>query len=146
MAYYKTRRNFKPHNLNNTTININKEHKVEGLHSVTITRDEDEVTVVKSNDGLAVFAENPSLSGTIVLEVLEASPTTDYLWARYNSQASFGISVLDAAVPALNGSGAQCRVMKPTEVVRDNEPKMQEWTLICTYLDIAGGSYSQVSP
>jgi hypothetical protein len=145
MAEYKSRRNFTPHNFNNTTITIDKTDKAEGVETLEVEPTNDEVTVQDAADGLAIFVENPSRVGEIRLSFLEASATNDKMEELYKSKATFSIDVKDSAVPDLDCRSAQCRISKHPTITRGREATFVEWVCICTYLDIKGGSYALVS-
>ena len=142
MAVYKTRRNYVDHDFNSTNITINKVHKAEGVNSLTVDRSEDKFSVTEVADGMAQFAFKPSRVGTFVLEILEASATNDVLWDLEIAGASFNISVLDANAPNLDCNSPNCHIVKKHTITRDGEAPMIEWTFLCTYLEMRGGSYT----
>jgi len=146
VAKYKTRRNYVDHDFNSTTLTINGEHKAEGLEMIEVERTEDETVVVESGDGMAMFSNSASRSGTIKFQVLDASATNDVMWDLHKAGTSFKLSVLDVAAPNLDCKGAQCRVQKRPIVKRSKEVDVVEWVCIVAYLDAVGGSYTLVTP
>lgn len=142
MAKYATRRNYTPHAINNLTILINGEHKIEGLDLFEAELNEDEVDVQTVASGLAIMNEKPSLVGQIRINFLEASASTDALWEILDGGATFTISALDAAAPNFDVKGAYCRVMKRPVISRGAEATVSEWIFTAGYLDIKGGSYA----
>ena len=142
MAKYQTRRNLTPHTINNLTILINGEHKVEGLDLFEAELDEGEATVQTVASGLAVINENPSLAGQIRINFLDASASTDAVWTILDSGATFTISALDEAAENFDVKGAYCRVMKRPVISRGAEATVSEWIFVSGYLDIKGGSYA----
>jgi hypothetical protein len=142
MAKYKARRNYVDHDFNNTTLTIDGEHKAEGLEMIEFELDEDENTIQKAADGVALINNNPSRSGTIKFQVLESSATTSIMWALRTANRAFKVSMLDTASPELDCKGAFCRIGKPPIVKRGLNGDVVEWLLICPYLDVLGGSYT----
>ena len=145
MAVYKDRRNFKDHDFNNTSLLIAGEDKAEGVEMIEVELDEDVTTVQKVADGTGIFANNPSRSGTIKFQILEASATTDVMWALHKSNEAFSIGILDPTAPNLSCRGAKCRIGKPPVIKRGLEADVVEWVCVCAYLDVFGGSYSLAS-
>jgi hypothetical protein len=146
MAKYQTRRNIVPHTINNLTILLNGEHKVEGLDLFEAELDEDEVTTQKVASGIGILNENPSLTGQIRINFLEASATTDAVYTILNSGETFTISALDEAAENFDVKGQQCRVMKRPVISRGAEATVSEWIFVAVYLDIKGGSYAVATP
>ena len=142
MAEYKTRRNYVDHDFNTTTITINKTHKAEGVNSLAVERNEDKFSVTEVADGMAQFAFKPSRTGTFVIEILAASATNDILWDLEIANSSFAISVLDSNAPNLDCNSPYCHIVKKPAINRDGEAPMIEWTFICAYLEMRGGSYT----
>jgi hypothetical protein len=124
---------------------INGTDKAEGLEMIEVEFDEDEVTVQKVADGTAIYSTNPSRSGTIKFQIIEASATNDVMWTLRKNNTSFSIGILDPTAPNLTCRGAKCRIGKPPVIKRGLECDIVEWTCICTYLDARGGSYSLAS-
>lgn len=145
MGNYKDRRNYVDHDFNTTVLLINGEDKAEGLEMIEVELDEDETTVQKVADGMAIFVKNPSRSGTIKFQFLEASKTNDVMWALRTGDTSFKLSIQDPSAPNLSCKGAKCRIGKPPIVKRGLEADVVEWTCICAYLDVKGGSYALAS-
>ncbi len=142
MAKYATRRNLTPHAINNLTILVNGEHKIEGLDLFEAELDEDEVSVQTVASGLAIMNENPTLTGQIRINFLEASASTDALWTILDSGDTFTISALDAVAENFDVRGAYCRVLKRPKITRGAEATVSEWVFTSGYLDIKGGSYA----
>ena len=142
MAKYRDRVNYVDHDFNNTTLSINGTHIAEGVEMVEVELDEDETTVQKVADGTGIFVNDPSRSGTFKFQILEASATNDIMWALRAANSSFKVSLLDVAAPNLDCHGNQCRIAKPPVVKRGKEADVVEWSLICVYMDVKGGSYS----
>lgn len=142
MAVYRDRVNYVDHDMNNTTLSINGEHVAQGVEMIEVELDEDETTVQKVADGTGIFVTDPSRSGVIRFQILEASATNDIMWDLRAANSSFKVSVLDVAAPNLDCHGNYCRVAKPPVVKRGKEADVVEWVLICVYLDVKGGSYS----
>jgi hypothetical protein len=142
MPTYKDRKNYVPHDFNNTVFTINKDHKAEGLESIAIELDEDETTVQSVADGLAQFLQNPGITGTITFSCLEASVTNGYMWARWKANQSFPIQMRDTASPNLKAGGDYCRIMKRPVLARNkNELPIVEWVCVTPYLDSEAGSF-----
>ena len=146
MANYRSRRNYVFHSINNLTILIDGVHKVEGLDLFEAELDDDEVVLTKVADGLGIMSTNPSQSGTIKVNWLEASKTTDDVWAILDSGASFSISAIDSSADNFDVRGQYCRVQKRPVVSRGAEATVSEWVFITAYLDIKGGSYALATP
>jgi hypothetical protein len=142
MGYYATRRNYKAHNFNNSTLTINGTHKAEGLDGFEVELDVDEVDVSLVADGTGLFVENPSQAGSFKIKMSEASATNAFLWDLVKSKAHFSLSFLDSAVPDLDCNGQQCRIAKRPKIERGKDPAIVEWTCKAVYLDCIGGSYS----
>lgn len=145
MGNYKDIRNYVDHDFNATVLSINNEHNAEGLEMIEVELDEDENTIQKVADGSAIIVQNPSRSGVIRFQILEASATNDVMWTHRENNTSFSIGILDPNAPNLSCKGAQCRIGKPPVVRRGPEADIVEWTCICAYLNVKGGSYSLVS-
>jgi hypothetical protein len=142
MAIYRDRVNYVDHDFNNTTLSIDSDHVAQGLQMIEIELDEDETDIQKVADGTGLFVTNPSRSGTIKFQILEASATNDKMWELRESNSSFPVSLLDTAAPNLNCRGSYCRIGKPPVVKRGKEADVVEWMCKCIYLDVKGGSYS----
>jgi len=142
MAKYKDRINYVDHDFNNSSLTINGAHVAQGLESIEVELDEDEVDVVKVGDGTGIFVNDPSRSGTIKFQILEASATNDVMWALRTAGTSFPISFLDSSAPNLDCHGNNCRIQKPPVVKRSKEVDIVEWVCKCVYLDVKGGAYS----
>ena len=95
MTAYKDNVNFVAHSFNTTTVLINDEHKVQGLHTIEVNFDEDEVETQAVASGMSIFVENPVTKGEIVISFLEASATTDYLWDLKDTGDQFAIAIND---------------------------------------------------
>ena len=145
MADYKDRINYEDHDFNSTTVIINGEHKVEGLDSVTVEYENDEVGIQTVNDGTAIPVVNPRRNGTITIGFLEAGATTDVMYGLLETRTAFKVQIKDSVAPNLDCKGARCRVMKRPNIVRGAEATIAEWVLIVPYLDSKGGSYSLAS-
>jgi hypothetical protein len=141
MVQYKDDVDIVAHNFNNTTLTFAGEHNAVGLEMVEVDRDEDEVETQSVADGMAISVENPIKTGTFKCQVLEAGPTTDWLWAKRNERKSFKITLTDTASPNLNCVGRKCRIAKPPTIKRGKEADVTEWTFVVPYLDMQGGSY-----
>lgn len=146
MGVYRDRINYVPHDFNTTVLTINSEHKAVGLDSLTVARAEDAVTVKTVGDGTGIPELNPSREGTITFSVLEASATNDYMWDLYEAGTAFPVSVLDSNAPNLDASGTYCYVSKVPDLVKSKEHSVVEWTCICVYLKMRGGSYTLATP
>lgn len=142
MAVYRDRVNYVDHDMNNTTLTINGTSVAEGVEMIEVELDEDETTVQKVADGTGIFVTDPSRSGVIRFQILEASATNDTMWALRTANSSFKLSILDTASPNLDCHGNYCRIAKPPVVRRGKEADVVEWVCICVYLDVKGGSYS----
>lgn len=142
MGTYQTRRNYKNHNFNKSTLTLGGEHKAEGMNGFDVDLDEDEVETMSVADGTGMFVENPSLKGTIKIRMLEASTTNAWLWTKRAARTTFSVGFLDEVVPDLECSAQQCRITKPPMFVRGKDPAVVEWILKTVYLDVKGGSYS----
>ncbi len=108
--------------------------------------DEDETTVQKAGDGLAIFVNDPSKTGVIRMQLLEASATNKKLWELREAGNPFSVSILDKNAPDFNCRSAQTMVQKPPVARRSKEHDIVEWVLVSTYLDVKGDGYSLVSP
>lgn len=142
MGTYQTRRNYKVHNFNNSTLTLGGEHKAEGMDGFDVELDEDEVETMSVADGTGLFVENPSLKGTIKIRLLEASTTNAWLSDKRAERSTFSVGFLDSTVPDLECSAQQCRITKMPMVTRGKDPAVVEWVLKTVYLDVKGGSYS----
>jgi hypothetical protein len=146
VAKRRARRNYKPHELNSSVLVINNETQAEGVDMIEAERNSDETTIVTSADGLSLPSINPDQSGTIKLTVLEASATTDVLWDLYNAGDPFSVGVSDDVSPKFDVKGQNCYITKAPIVRRGPDADRVEWTFVCGYLDIRGGSYDLLSP
>jgi hypothetical protein len=141
MTQYKDDIDVVPHNFNNTTLTLGGEHTAEGLEMVQAERTEDEVSLFTVNSGMAIFVENPKKIGEFTVQILEASPTTKWLWDKRRARKAFKIDMADTAAPNLDVSGRFCRIMKPPAIVRDAEAQTVEWKFLVAYLEMEGDSY-----
>ncbi|GEM_PF-5610884 len=142
MAAYKDRKNYVPHSINNVTVTIDGEHKIEGLELFEAEMDEDEVTVQTVADGTGILVENPSRAGQIRIQFLEAGASSDKMYELLEGREVFSISALDVAAPNFDVHGNYCRVMKRPVITRGREAGVPEWVFVSVYLDIKGGSYA----
>ena len=142
MAAYKDRVNYVPHSINNVTVTIDGEHKIEGLELFEAEMDEDELTVQTVADGTGILVENPSRAGTIKLTFLEAGASSDKLYELLEGRDVFSVAALDAAAPDFDVHGTYCRVMKRPPIRRGREADTPEWVFVCVYLDMKGASYA----
>lgn len=142
MGIYKDELNTVAHDFNSTTITINDEHNATGVEGLEVSVDEDRISTQAVSDGTAVFNKNPIKTGSIALQILESSPTSDYLWDLYNADGEFSIGVVDANAPNLKANGRRFRVMRAPNLVRARETNIVEWVFSTTYLNARGGSYS----
>ncbi|MCP4604488.1 MAG: hypothetical protein GY847_28860 [Proteobacteria bacterium] len=142
MAKYKERKNYVPHNINNTTVTIDDVDIVEALDSVEFEMVNDETSIETSADGVAVIVENPSRVGTCKLVFLEPSATSKVLWDLVASGNTFSLAASDTATPEMRVSAKYCRVVKAPALSRGASPDKPEWTITSGYMDIKGSSYS----
>ena len=142
MAAYKDRVNYVPHSINNVTVLINGEHKIEGLESFEAEMDEDEATVQTVADGTGIIVENPSRAGQIKLVFLEASASSYELYTLLEGRDVFSIAALDVGAPDFDVHGTYCRVMKRPPIKRGREADTPEWIFVSVYLDMKGASYA----
>lgn len=138
---YKERRNVRAYNINNLTILVNDEIKIQGLELFEAELDEDDNTVDKTADGFAQFVENPSQAGQIRITAAEAGPNTDSLYTLFDTNDQFFISAEDDAAENFKVKGT-CKIMKRPPVIRGAAPDKPQWIFACTYLTIKGGSYA----
>ena len=141
MGSYAEKKNYKPHNIKRTTVTLNEAHIVEGLHTFEAEMDEDNTSIFASDDGTALFVENPKRIGTIRLVFLEATATTDYLNDLFDAGEPFKITAQDEVAENLNVTG-WVRAKRRPAVKRMGQPDMPEWILTGPYVDIKGGSYA----
>lgn len=141
MGQYKDKIDTVPHNFNNSVATLDGDHKITGLEMLEVERDEDEVETQSVADGTAIFVENPIRTGTVTFQILESSPTTDYMWALREARAAFKFNFKDSSAPNLNCGGKYLRITKPPVVKRGKEADVVEWVCRATYLDVKGGSY-----
>ena len=141
MGQYKDEIDVVAHNFNNSTLTFDGEHKAQGCEMFQAERTEDEVTVQETADGMAIFVESPSKTGEFTAQILEASPTTKYLWDLRKNGKAFKVNFADTAATNLDASGKYCRIAKPPAIVRDKEAKTNEWKFVVTYLKMEGDSY-----
>lgn len=142
MGYYATKRNYKNHNINNSTLTLNGEHKIEGLDGFDWEYDDEEVDTEVVADGTGLFVENPSKRATIKIRISEASASSAYLWDLWEDKTSFKMSFLDTTIPDLAFSASKCRIAKAPATVRGKNPAVVEWVVKTVYMDAKGGSYS----
>ena len=145
MAGYKDKLNFVPHDLNNMVITLAGDHKVQGVESIVASYDDEQFTIDGVADGTAIPVKNPSRKGTVVLTILEASPSNTTLWELYkaavNNDTGFQLSAKDAGAPDFDISETYVYPQKPHELERGGEAKKVEWVLVAAYLGLSGGGY-----
>lgn len=142
MPTYKDRKNYVPHDFNNTTLTLGGEHKAEGLDAISMEMDEDEVTTQSTGDGMAQFVENPGITGTITVSCAEASATNGWLWDKWKAKGSFSVQMRDTASPQLKAGGDYCRIMKRPILARNkNEMPIVEWSIKTCYMDLEAGAF-----
>lgn len=142
MGNFKPRLNFKPHNFNDFTVTINGETQIQMLNSFACERNEDEITMAIAADGTGLPQENPNISGTITLEISEASPTNGVLWGLQKEGAYIAISAVDSNDTSFNCAMASGRVKKPPVLNKGLEVNMVEWVFEAVYLDLESGGYA----
>jgi len=142
MARYKDRVNYKPHNINNTTVQLNGTVKVTGLERFEAELMDDENSIETAADGLAIIVENPKRVGTITIQFLEASAVTDEIFTLLDAGDPFAIGAIDDAASNFDVRGQYCVVQKRPAVIRGELPDKPEWIFLCPYLTIKGGSYA----
>ena len=133
------------HSFNNSTLSLGGEHTVDGLEMIEAVRDNDEVVTQAVASGMAVDVENPIQTGILTIQILESSPSTDWLWDKLEEGAAFDVSFKDSAAPNFNVNAKSCRFVRRPNTGRSNEAQVVEWQLACKYLKMRGGSYRLVS-
>lgn len=140
LDYYNEQPEYVPHNINNSVCKLGDD-RIKDIHRIEAALDDDEVTQFKVASGTAIDVENPSSTGTVVIEILEASESNEIFWAAREAATKKKFSFTDSAAPKLDTNG-RCRIRKPVNIVREGEPAVVAWTLGFTYLKIRGGSYT----
>jgi hypothetical protein len=142
MAMYRDRLNYKPYNINDCIITIDKKYPIIGLNLFEAERDDDEIGESKVASGHGQFVEIPSESGIITIEFLAASPSSDILWDLFEEKRSFAISAKNSKAEKFSVAGSYCRIVKAPKVMMGGEPEPESWQFKAMYLDIRGGSYA----
>jgi len=148
MGIFKTRVNYVPHNFNSfqvTGTHDGEPYNFTGMNSFACERLEDETSPAIAADGVGLFQENPNISGTFTIEIIEADPTNKWLWDRQVNGQAFAVSAVDSNQEDLECKGAQVRVKKAPVVNKGLEVSYVEWTLECIYLDVKSGGYALVA-
>lgn len=145
MTVYKDVVNFVPHNLVNSVFTVDGENNLNGIETIEVEFDEDEVTFQAVADGMAIANENPIRKGQLRVSFLEASPSSKVMWDLRESGAFFPVSFSDSASPDLKANGQYCRIMKPPVLKRLNETDITEWVIVTGYLKARGGGYKLVN-
>ena len=141
MGDYKDSQNVVPHRFVNNVLKIN-DIIVNGLDSFTAAKSVDKTTWEAVGDGLGQFVIDSSEATTFTFSVAEAMDSTDSLWDLYHAGTIFTLSFTDPAAPNFNCSGAQCLFVKAPDLARDKEKPMVEWTVLCGYGKMNGGSFT----
>jgi hypothetical protein len=145
MGKYKDAINFVDHDFATTTVLINGETVIQGLHSLEVEYDENETEVFMVDDGTGQFVASQGRSGTIRIGLLEASPSTDEIEDLREAGSQFSISATDANAPKLKVVGQYCKCEKPPVIVRGKTPVVPVWTFKVVYLTGRSGSYKQAT-
>lgn len=143
MALYKSVTVTKSHQFNNTSVMIN-DVPIEGLNDINVEYDDDRSESFVVADGSGVLNENPSRKGVLTLQVLESSPSTDYLWDLYQTNETMTISGSDSAVEKFKLSVPQCKYQKAPPLKRSGEVDVVEWSFVAVYIEYRSGGYEVV--
>jgi hypothetical protein len=142
MGTFKDRINYKPHNFNTLTVTLNGDTVVTGLNSFAAERNEDEISVAIAADGVGLFQENPNVSGTITMEIIEADATNAAIWDLWKAGEPFAITATDSRNERFNCAMAGGRVKKPPVLNKGLEVNYIEWVFEAVYLDVDSGGYA----
>jgi hypothetical protein len=145
MADYKDAQNVVPHKLANNVLKIsnsNYEIIVNGLDTFAAADQADKTTWEAVGDGLGQFAIDSDRSAVFTFSVLESMDSNDDLWALLNTGEIFSLSFLDPAAENFECSGSQCLFVKRPDILRDKAKPMVEWTVLCGYATLRGGSFT----
>jgi len=146
MAGYKDKKNYVPHDFNNFLVTLSGSHNVEGLESIAAEYLNDQWTPQNVADGTGIMVKNSSRAGELTLEILAASPSSDFLWdahaASMDSNTLFSASVKNSAAAKFNIKETYFAAKKPPTVEGKGEAAMETWILTAVYMEIRGGSYA----
>jgi hypothetical protein len=145
MVEYKDAQNVVPHKFSNNVLKIsnsNYEIIVNGLDSFAAAVQVDKTTWEAAGDGLGQFAIDPDRSAIFTFSAAEAMDSTNDLWDLYQTGDLFKLSFLDPAAPTFECTGPQCLFVKRPDILRDKAKPMVEWSVICGYATMRGGSFT----
>jgi hypothetical protein len=147
MGEYKDNLDFEPHNFNTTTVTLKALesgdiHVLQALHTLEVSRKESRWTTQEVNSGVSIDVEKPSTAGSAKWTLLDASPSTDWLFDHIDERVQ--VTVADSNAPNLNCSG-KGRLMVPPPIKRADTVDTPEWEVVVKYLKIRGGGYRLVT-
>lgn len=134
-----------PHDFaqSSTTVgNADDKHNVVGIQSFSVEPMTDDVTTGNANDGFSYFIQGNDTRATIKIVVKENSPSNDKFWDLYQAKQQFTVAHSDPACPNLKVN-ATVRINRPP-LVRDNDVKDIEFSMLATYCSYRGGAYKLV--
>lgn len=138
---YKNEINVVPHSFNTITVLLDNNHEVQGLDVLEVQREADRYSNRSVADGTSIHQRNESRVGTLRLEVLEGTATTDFPWDKFENDKPLTIAVVDSNAPALTVNESHFRIVKAPMLIRKNDTENVEWIFSANYLKYRGGAY-----
>jgi hypothetical protein len=145
MPSYKNAQNVIPHNFALSVLKIN-DIIVNGLDLFSAEQMEDSVSWEPSGDGLGQFVIDPSQAVIFKFTCDELVDSTNDLWDLQEAGTLFTLSFLDPNAPNFNCKGDQCLFAGRAALNRDKAKPRTEWTVICGYGKMRGGSFTLATP